>query len=127
MQINDRDKSTSYTEKYQDHIPCRFAYKAVCIDDKFSKPVALYRGKNTVNKFIEAFLEEYDYYKKVIKKHFNKDFVMSVEDERRFQSSNKCWICKNLFTDEDKKVRDHDHITGKFRGSVIQIVILILN
>ena len=43
---------------------------------------------------------------------------MSVEDERRFQSSNKCWICNNLFTAEDIKVRDHDHITGKYRGSV---------
>ena len=42
---------------------------------------------------------------------------MSVEDERRFQSSNKCWIHKKLFTDEDKKVRDHDQITEKYRGS----------
>ena len=42
---------------------------------------------------------------------------MSVEDERRFQSSNNCWICNKLFTDEDKKVRDHDHVTGKYRGS----------
>ena len=26
----------SYTKKYQDHIPCSFAYKVVCVDDKFS-------------------------------------------------------------------------------------------
>ena len=39
---------------------------------------------------------------------------MSVEDDRKFKSSNKCRICKKLFTDEDKKVRDHDHITGKY-------------
>ena len=25
------------TEKYEDHIPCSFAYKIVCIDDRFSK------------------------------------------------------------------------------------------
>ena len=25
IQINDKDKNTSYTEKYQDHIPCSFA------------------------------------------------------------------------------------------------------
>ena len=49
--------------------------------------------------------------------YFNKNFIMSVEDEKRFQSSNKCWICNKLFTDEDKKVRDHDHITGRYRGS----------
>ena len=42
---------------------------------------------------------------------------MSVEDEEKFQLSNKCWICNKLFTEEDKKVRDHDHITGKYRDS----------
>ena len=35
----------SYTSKYQDHIPCSFAYKLVCVDDKYSKDVLLYRGK----------------------------------------------------------------------------------
>ena len=38
----------SYTRKYQDHIPCSFAYKVVCIDDKFSKDLVLYSGKNAV-------------------------------------------------------------------------------
>ena len=32
-------------EKYHDHVPCSFAYKVVCIDDKFSKPIVVYRGK----------------------------------------------------------------------------------
>ena len=59
--------------------------------------------KNAVNKFIKAILEEYDYCKKVMKKHFNKNLIIYVDDERRFQSSNKYWICKKLFTDEDKK------------------------
>ena len=35
----------SYTEKYQDHIPCSFVYKVVCVDNKFSKKVVLYRRK----------------------------------------------------------------------------------
>ena len=26
-------------------------------------------------------------------------------------------MCNRLFTDEDKKVRDHDHMTGKYTGS----------
>ena len=42
---------------------------------------------------------------------------MSVKDEERFQSSNKCWICNKLIDLGDNKVRDHDHITGKYRGS----------
>ena len=28
---------------YQDHIPCIFAYKVVCNDNKFSKKVVLYK------------------------------------------------------------------------------------
>ena len=33
-------------KKYQAHIPCIFAYKVVFIDDRFSKQVVLYGGKN---------------------------------------------------------------------------------
>ena len=54
-----KKNNTSCIEKYQDHILCS-AYKVVCIDDRFSKPVVFYRGKNAINKFIEAILKEYD-------------------------------------------------------------------
>ena len=53
----------------------------------------------------------------MIKKHFNKNLVMSEKGEQIFQSSNKCWICDKLFDVEDNKVRDHGHVTGKYRGS----------
>ena len=36
----------SYTKKYQDHVPCGFAYKVVSIDDRFTKPIAVFRGEN---------------------------------------------------------------------------------
>ena len=68
--------NASYTRKYQAHIPCSFAYKVVSIDDRFSKPVVLYRRKNAVNKFIKAILDNCDYCKKVIKNHLNKNLVM---------------------------------------------------
>ena len=77
---NDRGDNTASTKKYQKHIPCSFAYKVVYTDDKFSKPVVLYRGRNTVNKFIKAILKEYDYCKNVINKHFDKNFIMPAED-----------------------------------------------
>ena len=85
------------------YIPCSFAYKVVCIDNRFSKSVGLYRGKITLNKFIEAVLKENDYCKKMIKKHFNKNLAMFVKDEWSFKSSNKCWICNKLFVEEDNK------------------------
>ena len=78
----------SYTEKYQYHILCSFGYKVVCIDNKFNKKAVLYRGKNAIYRFIEAILKEYDYCKKVIKKHFNMNLIISAEDEERSQLSN---------------------------------------
>ena len=45
----DKKKQTSYTEKYQDHIPCIFAYKVICIVDKFSKPIVFCREENAIN------------------------------------------------------------------------------
>ena len=42
---------------------------------------------------------------------------MSAEDEEKIQLSNICCICNKLFNVEDDKVRDHCHITGKYRGS----------
>ena len=56
-------KVLTYTKKNQDHVPCGFAYKVVCIDDRFTKPIVDFRGQNTVYGFIKAF-QEYRYCKK---------------------------------------------------------------
>ena len=53
----------------------------------------------------------------VMKKHFNKDLVMTKRDKEDFKNSSKCWICDNRYIDTDAKVRDHCHITGKYKGS----------
>ena len=85
----------SYTEKYQDHVPCSFAYKVICIDDEFSKSVVLYREDNAAHKFIQAVLKEHKYCEKVIQKYFNKNLIITQEEEQ-FQQSNICWICDKL-------------------------------
>ena len=46
-----------------------------------------------------------------MKENFNKNLIMSTEDEEKFQSSNRCWICDKLFDVEDNKVTDHCHMT----------------
>ena len=107
----------SYTKKYHDHIPCSYAYKIVCIDDRFSKSIVVYRGENATYKLTRAIRKEYKYCKKIMKKHFNKNLIMNEEEEYLFQQSNSCWICEKLIDNDDEKVRDHCHITGTFRGA----------
>ena len=62
-------------------------------------------------------IEESKYCSDVMKKHFNKELVMTKEDNEDFKDSNKCWVCDNDYIDNDVKVRNHFHITGKYRGS----------
>ena len=64
---------------------------------------------------IKAILKEYKYYQKVISKHFITNLIMSEKEEHLFQQSNSCWICKKLIDNDEEKVRDHCHVTGKFR------------
>ena len=51
-----------------------------------------------------------------MKKYFNKNLIMSAEEER-FQLTNSCWICDKLFDVRDAKVRDRFQITVKYRGA----------
>ena len=39
------------------------------------------------------------------------------EDNVDFENSTKFWICDNDYINGDVKVRDHGHITGKYRVS----------
>ena len=43
-----------------------------------------------------------------------KDIIMSEEDEEEFKNNNLCRFCENFI--ESDKVRDHCHLTGKYRG-----------
>ena len=126
----------SHTEQYQKHTACGYGYKVVCCyDDKFSKPIKIYRGEMTIQKFMKDMLAEVEYCQEVVKTHFTKPLKMTEKDEESFQNMKECHICKKPFgMDEDGvrnvggknikkvqiknvKVRDHCHVTGKYRGA----------
>ena len=116
----DKDRR-SYTEAYQTHEECGYGYKVVCCyKKKYSKPIQTYRGENAIYKFVEKMLEEVEYCKAVVKKRFNKPLIMTKDDEMRLKLMDKCHICDKRYTNKDVRIRDHYHITGKFRGSAHQ-------
>ena len=85
----------------------------VCVDDKFSKPFKTCLGEDSIYNFIISMIEERKYYRDVMKKHFNKELVMSKENNENFKDSTKCLICDNDYIDNNDKVRDYCHITTK--------------
>ena len=116
-----QNNDSSYTEAYQKHTDCGYGYKVVCCyDDKYTKPIQIYRGENAVYKFMEKMLEEVKHCKEVMRRNFNKPLKMTDNDELSFKLEQKCYICEESYKDKDVRVRDYCHITGKYRGSAHQ-------
>ena len=49
-------------------------------------------------------IEESKYCSDVMKNHFNKELLMTKEDNENFENSTKCWICENDYIDNDEIV-----------------------
>ena len=108
-------KEGEHTIRYQEHYPNSIGAKLVCIDDRFTLSSIIFKGKSCTNKFIRWVLNKQKWAKRITKRYFNKRLIMTNEDEEIYNKSQICSICKKeLNTD---KVRDHCHVTGKFRGT----------
>ena len=58
---------------------------------------------------------------KIASKFFktNLELQITPQEEESFQLAEVCWLCEEPFTED--KVRDHDHLTGKYRGAAHKI------
>ena len=117
----EKSDSKSYTEKYQKHTACSFGYKVVChYDEKYSGDVVIYRGEDCIQKFMKCMFEEVKNCQSIIRDNFNKPLKMTGEDEKAFKKATHCHICEKKYKVDDVPVRDHCHVTGKYRGSAHQ-------
>jgi len=47
----------------------------------------------------------------------NENMIWGEKEAILFESATHCHICSNEFKNENEKIKDHDHFTGKFRGA----------
>ena len=111
----DPNPQNSYTKKYQKHEPISFSYYIKCFDDNVYKPkLRKYTGEDAMEKFVEWIEED-------VKEIANipvSEMIFGPGELNQFNNATKCWICKGEFDDTaDKKVKDHCHYTGRFRGA----------
>ena len=64
--------------------------------------------------FVETLQEEMRKIHKMF--NFSKKLIFTEEDEKDSEKATCCWICREEFGKE-RKVRDHCHLTGKFRSA----------
>ena len=112
--IDVKSKSTkATTTSYQNHRPCGFMINVVNAITGSSEPY-LYRGEDCMDKFVEKMNEVRDDVMKKMKEV--KEIIMTEDDKTDFDTATKCFVCGKGFQEGDKKVRDHCHFTGKYRG-----------
>lgn len=103
------------TVAYQQHEPYSIGFYFKCsYDSKFS----YYKSKRGPD-CIEWFVDELDQISERVEEIFLNPIPlnMSMEDEVLFAMTQECEICGAPYTDRDVPVRDHCHLTGRYRGS----------
>ncbi|XP_044005477.1 uncharacterized protein LOC122850384 [Aphidius gifuensis] len=106
------------TLEYQNHVPCSLGYYQKCSYDDSLSEFKFNRSINCVEWFVD---ELFDIAIKVDNILSNiKPMNLTINEERSFHQAKKCHICDNIFTEKNIKVRDHDHITGVYRGAAHQ-------
>ena len=108
---NDSNKSS--TVKIKEYTPSGYSLFTNCSFDNIKYWHSYYRGQDCM-KILCKDLKEHA--KRVI--YYEKKEMISLADEENESHENWkfCYACKKRFTNDNKKVRDHCHFTGKYRG-----------
>ena len=111
----------SYTKQYQKYTPSEFCHHMKCFDDTLysQEPVTFVKEFN--NEVAQIFMDTLEKNIKEIYKMFKfpKILIMSMHDKMFYDNSTLCHIC-NEELDEDR-VRDHCHLSSKFRGAAHEV------
>lgn len=107
------DPKTSHSTEISKHVPSGFCYVVVNSEGRCVRKSTVYRGENVVDVFLQRLLEEESTLNEVKKSVIPME--ITVEEENNFKTSELCHICKTFLGDD--RVKDHCHVTGKYRGS----------
>ena len=113
--------TNSNTTQTSEHVPCSYFYIVVRSDGEVTN-MSTYCGEDCMDEFFSNLECEIEKIRNDLKNI--RPLEMSKEDRDRHNTTDNCWVCDGPFRpykDGDKhglwKVKDHDHITGEYRGA----------
>ena len=112
--IESPNTNQPYTNEVSQHTPSDW-----CVYSKFAygdvdNPLRLYRGKDCFEKFCNYIKgEAHRLYHMFPEKPTD---PLTKKQWKKYKKETKCHICYEPFTTKDRKVRDHCHYTGLYRG-----------
>ena len=117
----DNPNTDTNTTQTSEHIPCSFAYTVVRSDGRVMGE-KLYRGEDAIDVFFEKLEGDLEWIRDDLKNI--KEINMTSKDWDHHKAADTCWICGGDFKPYSNgdsealwKVRDHDHLTGKYCGA----------
>ncbi|KAK3772394.1 hypothetical protein RRG08_031418 [Elysia crispata] len=106
------DPTKSNTQRTQHHEACSYCYIVVQCDGKTEAPVE-YRGPNAAEHFLRSLQEEERGIQEVLANP--QKMRMTSEDWESHRTARRCHVCDKPLGGDS--VKDHCHITGKYRGA----------
>lgn len=103
------------------HVPIVASAYVVCaVDDSLSLDPVVYMGENCIDRLLD-YLEKSSEYVQDVLQTADKSLIMTAEDWASHNRQKHCFMCNRLFQPCSKlfhKVRDHCHLTGKYRHAL---------
>ncbi|XP_066916398.1 uncharacterized protein [Clytia hemisphaerica] len=115
------DDFNKKTKKSNIHKPSGFALHIVSSDPRFYKEPFVYFGEDAAEKFLDKLIEEVASLRKILARKIPMEELSSSQKKKHKETKN-CYICGKPFPEgwtfdrNQIKVRDHNHVTGKYRG-----------
>ena len=109
----------SFTHQYQKHTPSGFCYYIKSSIPGFDREPVLYSKKSEDEDISTIFVTSLEKEIQEIYNQYKQPKPMIYLTKKQwgdFNSATHCHICKVKFTSDERKVRDHCHLTGQYRG-----------
>ena len=121
MSTCQNDPNKSSTTKINKHTPSGYSIFTNCSFDESKNKISYYRGNDCMKKFCKDLREHST---RIINYEKKKMITLTTEEKVHHNKQKVCYICKKEFDNNNKKqrkVKDHCHYTGKYRGAAHNI------
>ncbi len=108
------DQRGGNTKKYQHHVACSYMYIIVSDVPGVTFKRKLYVGVDAASHLLDSLQRDFDNIIMPIIED-EKEMIFDEAARQKYDSALNCHICEQSL--ENDKVRDHDHLTGTFRGA----------
>ena len=119
MNVCNNNPNKSYTTAKALHKPSGYSLLTSCSFDKSENMQTYYRKKDCMKRFCNDLKEHVI---RIINYETKPMVALTEEEKKSYENQQLCHICdKEFYTDNNKemrKVSDHCHYTGKYRGAV---------